>query len=492
MIEIKPKISEEQSNILNLETPAVKKWLITIGVGMGMFMYALDVYIVSIALPILGQSLNASFAALQWVVLSYLLMITTLVLGAARLADMWNKKWLYFGGLVLFSISSLLCGLAPNIGFLIAFRVCQGLGAVIISALAPAIITELFPESERGRALGILWGIFTLGIAMGPGAGGLLIALGGWRLVFLINLPIGLIACLIVAFAVPSSVKSEVKQKFDIVGALLMIVTLTCFALAMTLIQNEGFGSMKQLILLAIAIVGLVGFLVVQVRNSQPMLDLGIFRNLQLSLSLFLGWMVFMVIVIADFILPLFLELVKGYPAWEAGLLLMVFPILDAAIAPFAGIMSDRWKPRIVSVIGMILLLCGCIGISTFDSELTVSGYIVRIAPFGLGLGMFLTPNSSAIMGAVPKERLGTASGLLSLSRTVGLMTGLSLLGTLFSFLTISSTKLASNTDVIHAPVEALVFGVQATFGIATLILLASALLGTILWWMEQRKQQTS
>lgn len=492
MIEITPKISEEQSNDLNLETPALRKWWVMLGVGMGMFMYALDVYIVSTALPILGQSLDASFASLQWIVLSYVLMITTLVLGASQLADLWSKKWLYFGGLLLFTISSLLCGLAPNVSFLIGFRLFQGIGAALISGLAPAIISECFSEKERGRALGILWGVFSVGIAMGAGAGGLLIALGGWRLTFLINLPIGLIACLIVALGVPSSVKSETKQSFDIFGAVLITLTLCCFALAMTFIQNEGFGSITVVVLFAFALFGLVGFLLVEVRVNEPMLDLEMFRNLQLSLSLLISLMVYMVVVAGNFILPLFLELVKHYPAWETGLLLMVSPIVQAISALVAGMLSDRWKPRILSPIGLILLLFGCFAISTFDAELTVPGFLVRTAIYGLGLGIFVTPNSTIIMGAVPKERLGIASGLLYLSRHIGFMTGLPLLGTLFSFLTIGSTKLASNNDVINAPVETLVFGVQATFGIATLILLASALLGTLLWWMDRSKEQTT
>src|SRR5919202_3438825 len=505
MVETTNSSSEQfqEAYQLTQKPPGSRKWWVMLAMGMGMFIYALDVYIITIALPILGQSLHASFATLQWVVLSYLLMLTTLVLGAARLGDMWSKKWLYFGGVILFTISSLLCGLAPNVGFLIGFRTLQGLGAVFIAAMAPAIITEVFPEKQRGQALGILWAIFTVGIAMGPGAGGLLIALGSWRLIFLVNVPIGLVACLLVVLVVPSSVRSDVKQRFDLIGALLMILTLSSFALATSQIQSESFSSTTKLALLGLAAIGLVSFLLVEARQPQPMLELGIFRNIELSLGSLLGLLVFMVIVAADLILPFFLELVKHYPPGEAGLLLMVFPILDAAIAPVAGILSDRLQPRIVSFMGLLLLLLGCWGISTFDTDLTVVGYIVRIAPFGLGLGMFLTPNSSAIMGAVPQERLGIASGLVSLSRTLGLTTGLSVLGTLFSILTISSTKLVSNLelpatrvtpviDVINAPVESLVFGVQTTFRVATVILIAATILAAFLWWLEQRQEKNS
>lgn len=495
------KSSEEQFHELTQKDPLPRKWLVMLAMGMGMFIYALDVYIIIIALPVLGESLHASFATLQWVVLSYLLMLTTLVLGAGRLGDMWSKKWLYFGGVILFSISSLLCGLAPNVGFLIGFRTLQGLGGVFIAAMAPAIITEVFPEKQRGQALGILSAIFSIGIAMGPAAGGLLIALGGWRLVFLINVPIGVVACLLVALVVPSSAQSDVKQSFDLIGALLMILTLSCLALATSQIQSESFSLTTKLALLGLAAIGFVSFLLVEAHQPEPMLDLKIFRNIELSLGSLLALLVYVVIVAADFILPFFLELVKRYRAGEAGLLLMVFPILTAAIAPVAGLLSDRLKPRIVSLVGLLLLLLGCWGMSTFDTNLTVLGYIVQIALFGMGVGICLTPNSSAIMGAVPQERLGIASGLLSLSRTLGLTTGLSLLGTLFSVLTISHTKLVSNLelratrgtpdiDLLNAPIESLVFGVQTTFRVAGLILIAATLLAAFLWWLEQRREK--
>ncbi|MBD3562122.1 MFS transporter, partial [Planktothrix sp. FACHB-1355] len=175
-----------------------------LGAGIGWFMFGLQLYLVNIALPVMVKALDTNFATIQWTLLSYVLMLTVMVLGAARLGDMYNKKWLYLGGVIMFTIGCLLCGLAPTVEFLIAFRALQGLGAVFISALPVAIVTEAFPQQERGWALGILNGVFTLGIALGPAIGGLLLALGNWRLIFLVNVPIGMIASLIVALFVPS------------------------------------------------------------------------------------------------------------------------------------------------------------------------------------------------------------------------------------------------------------------------------------------------
>lgn len=466
--------------------PPQSKWLAMLGIGLGVLMFTIDTSAVNIVLPTLVKTLHTSFVTIQWVVLSYLLIITALVLGAARLGDMFGKKQLYLWGLILFTISSLLCGLAPGVGWLIGFRALQGLGAVFISALGAAIITEVFPNSERGQALGIIGAIVSLGIALvGPTVGGLLIGIGGWRTIFFVNVPIGIIASFIIVRFVPSSVGSGAKQRFDWLGTLLLIVTLICFALGMTEGQNRGFGSGKTLILLTVAAISLVCFLVIEARIQQPMLDLKIFRNLQFSLSLLMGLLVYIVLTGVIFILPFFLELVKHYSTQQVGLLLAVSPVLGGTIAPISGSLSDRFGSRIISLVGLVLMVCGCLLLSTLDAQLTQLGYILRVAPFGLGLGMFQSPNNSAIMGGVTRERLGIASGLLSLTRTLGQTTGLPLLGALFATLTITSAHLAQNTNVTAASAEALVYGVQGTFRLAALILGADAVLTAVVWRME-------
>lgn len=457
-----------------------------LGVGLGILMFTLDTSIVNIALPTLVQEFRTSFAVVQWIVLSYLLVVTALVLGAARLGDMWGKKRLYLGGLMAFTLSSLLCGLAPSVEWLIGFRALQGLGAVFISALGAAIVTEVFPPAERGKALGIIGAVVSLGIALGPTVGGLLIAIAGWRLIFLVNVPIGIFATFIVLRFIPSSAKNPIQQRFDAIGALLATAVLTCFALGMTYGQDHGFSNPITLALLVATAIGLAVFFIVESRLVQPMLDLQLFRDLQFSLSLLMAWLVFIVIAGVIFILPFFLELVKHYPTQQVGLLLAVSPVLGGIIAPFSGSLSDRFGPRIISLIGLVLMVGGCCAISTVDSQLTQLGYILRIAPFGIGLGMFQSPNNSAILGSVPRERLGIASGLMSLSRTLGQTTGLPLLGAIFAALTISSAHLAAHSNVTTAPAEALVNGVQGTFRIAAVILLVATVLTGIVWRMER------
>lgn len=460
------------------------KWLAMLGVGLGVLMFTLDTSIVNIALPTLVQVFHTSFTTIQWIVLSYLLVITALVLGAARLGDMVGKKVLYLGGLILFTISSLLCGLAPGVGWLIGFRALQGLGALMISALGAAIVTEIFPSSERGRALGIIGATVSLGIALGPTVGGLLIALSGWRTIFLVNVPIGIFATFIVMQNIPDRRSAQVQQRFDWWGAIIMTFTLVAFALGMTYGQDHGFNQPGTLGLLGIAVLGLLLFIWIEKRLRQPMLDLSLFENLQFSLSLVAAVLVFIVIAGSIFILPFFLELVLHYPTQHVGLLLAVSPVLGGIVAPISGSLSDRFGSRIISLIGLMLMVIGCLSISTFDAQLTDLGYILRVAPFGIGLGMFQSPNNSAILGAVSADRLGIASGLLSLSRTLGQTSGVPLLAALFSFLTLAQSKVSSVTD---APVAALVTGVQGTFRVAAVVLFAATLIIAILWRMQKR-----
>jgi EmrB/QacA subfamily drug resistance transporter len=461
------------------------KWWIMLGVGLGVLMFTLDTSIVNIALPTLVQVFQTTFATIQWIVLSYLLVITALVLGAARLGDMVGKKRLYLGGLIVFTISSLLCGLAPGVGWLIGFRALQGMGAVMISALGAAIVTEAFPSSERGRALGIIGAIVSLGIALGPTVGGFLIALSDWRMIFLVNVPIGIFASFVVVRNVPATPDQFVGQRFDWFGLIVMTISLVAFALGMTHGQDAGFGNPVTLGLLAISALGLAIFLWLESRIASPLLDLHLFANRQFSLSLLTGILVFIVIAGTIFIIPFFLQLVLHYPTPHVGLLLAVSPVLGGIVAPFSGNLSDRFGTRIISLIGLVLMVIGCLCISTFNADLTDIGYIVRVALFGIGLGMFQSPNNSAILGSVPPERLGIASGLLSLTRTLGQTTGVPLLGAIFAGIVSVQSSSAMVTD---APAEALVFGVQNTFKLAAALLAIAASVVFVLWRSQPRQ----
>ncbi len=467
------------------------KWLAMLGIGMGVLMATLDSSIVNISLPTLMEVFGAKFSTVQWVILAYSLIITSLMLGAARLGDMVDKKKLYLGGLATFTLGSLLCALAPNINWLIGFRAIQGLGATFTQALGVAIITEVFPAKERGKALGIIGSVVSTGIALGPPLGGLIIGSIGWHWIFLVNIPIGIIALWIVQRFVPHSFSTRPNQKFDLAGALILFATLICYAGGMTAGQNIGFSASLTQILLGSALAGLLIFLWVENRIDQPMIDFSLFRNVLFGINLLMAFLVFIVMG-GFFILPFYLELVQGYPAQMVGFLLMANPIAMGLVAPLAGSLSDRFGSRGISLIGLISIVIGALALSTLRAGLSPLGFIIRFLPIGLGLGMFQSPNNSAIMGSAPRERLGIASGLMTLSRTLGQTSGIPLTGALFTAQVLAFAGLPAGTDMAQAGSTALVTGIQGTFQIAAGFILASTALAITALWIDTRRKKNS
>ena len=449
------------------------RWLALLGVGMGVLMGTIDGSIVNIALPTLVRELHASFATVQWVVLSYLLVITALLPSAARLGDIAGKKRMYMVGLAVFTFGSLLCGLAPDGPWLIGFRALQGLGAVLVTALGAAIVTEVFPPQERGRALGVIGAVVSVGVALGPSLGGVLIGSAGWRSIFLVNIPIGIIAVFVVSRFVPESRRGAAGQRFDFAGAAIMAAALICFALALTLGQGWGFTDARSLGLLAAAAVGLAAFLVVETRVAQPMIDLRMFRNGLFSLNLLTGLITFVMIAGNGLVLPFFLENVKGYSTLQTGLLLAVIPAIMVIVSPISGTLSDRFGPRPIIVAGLLLMTAGLLFAGTLTSDVSAIGYLLRVSLIGIGFGVFQSPNNSAIMGAAPRSQLGVASGLLALSRTLGQTAGITLMGALFAGLAIA----AGASDLSSAPAAAVVFAAQGTFHVAAALSAVAVLL---------------
>ncbi|WP_460201250.1 DHA2 family efflux MFS transporter permease subunit [Scytonema sp. NUACC21] len=470
---------------MQVRVAASQKWWVMLGVSLGVLMSTLDVGIINVALPTLVQFFGTSFPKAQWAVLSYQLISSSLVLGATRLGDMWGKKYLYLGGLILFTLSSLLCGIAPSIDWLIGFRALQGLGSLFISGLSLAIVIEAFPSSERGRAVGIIGSVVSLGVALGPSVGGLLLGLSGWRILFFVNIPLGLVASLLVTSVVPPSVPHKEKQRFDLLGALLALITLGNFALGMTIGQSQGFMSGGTLWLLFLSLLGLISFLVVETLVDEPLLELQMFRNDRLSINLLNNWLVFIVITGGLLITPFFLQQVMQYPTYQVGLLMAVSPVVSGSMAPIAGTLSDRFGSRLMCLIGLSVLIGACVAISTLDATMTEKDFVVRYLLFGTGLGLFRAPNDSTVMGAVPRERLGIASGLLSLSRTLGVNVGISVIGAVFATLIANS---APGIDVAVAPPAAIVAGFQGSYRLAALLLCGAAVMTAVMKTKGERQ----
>ncbi|GIV79959.1 MFS transporter [Litorilinea aerophila] len=470
----------------NLTVDYSRKWYVMMAVAMGIFLATIDGSIVNVALPTLVRDFGTVFAAVQWVVLSYLLTVTTLMLGIGRLADMVGKKRIYVSGFIIFTVGSTLCALSPTIYFLIGFRVLQAIGAAMIMALGIAIVTESFPPQERGKAIGITGSIVSVGIVVGPTLGGLIIDAASWHWIFLVNLPIGILGTILASRFIPD-LRPAGGQRFDYWGAFTLFCSILGLSLGLTLAQERGFGDPLIVGLLTAWAVFLALFLAIEWRVEQPMIDLRLFRNYQFSVNLGTGFITFVGISGLFILLPFYLEDVLGYEVRLVGLMLAIIPVALGVMAPISGSLSDRYGSRPITVIGLAVLLVGYGAASTLSAETTVLGYVARLLPIGLGMGIFQSPNNSAVMGAAPRERLGVASGLLSITRTLGQVTGISVLGTVWAARATYHAGQALPGGATEAPAWAQVAALRDTL-LVTLTLVAVALAVAIWAFVRERR----
>lgn len=445
------------------------KWMTLSTTGMGIFLATVDGSIVNVALPTLVHQLNTGFSVIQWVVLAYLLTVTTLMLGIGRLGDILGKRKLYAAGFIIFTSGSVLCGLSPSVYWLIGFRVAQAVGSALIMALGMAIVTEAFPPWERGKAIGISGAIVSVGIAIGPSLGGVILSFLSWRWIFLVNLPIGLIGTLMV-FRYVHQNDPKARQRFDFLGALLLFVSILCLLLALTIGQQSGFVKPIVFALLGAWLLTMAFFVLAQMKSPHPMIRIDFFRNMQLSVNLTNAFVTFIGIAGTIILLPFYLQEVLGYSSIIVGVLLCVIPVTLGITSPIAGIFSDRFGSDKISVLGLGFVFLGFLASTTLSAESSAFDYIIRILPIGIGMGFFQAPNNSSIMGAVPKEHLGIASGMISVSRTLGQTVGTAVLGAIWAGRTFHYTGATLAEGATKAPAFARVSALQDTFRVTVLL----------------------
>jgi EmrB/QacA subfamily drug resistance transporter len=460
-----------------------RRYLVLVAIAMGIFLGTIDGSIVNAALPTLVEELDTSFAAVQWVVLGYLLTLATLVLSIGRLGDMLGKKRIYTAGFGLFTLFSVLAGLSPGVGWLIGFRILQATGAAMIFALGFAIVTEAFPPSERGKALGIMGTMVSVGIVIGPSVGGILVDTLSWRWIFFVNLPVGIVGTWTAARFVPD-VPPPRGQRFDIPGALTFLAGLLSLLLALTLAQDLTFTSPWVIVMLMGSGILLVAFVLIEQRTDQPMLDLGLFRNRLLSVNLVTGWISFVAIAGLLFLLPFYLQQTLGFEPRQMGLLLGIGPAALGIVAPVSGVLSDRVGPRPVAVAGLATLVVGYAVAITLNEDTTIPHYMAAVIPIGVGMGIFQSPNNSAVLGSVPRERLGVTSGMLTITRNVGQLAGISVLGTLWAA---RVTAAIPGSDPTDASAASQVSGLRQTMVVITVIVLLALALASWGWLKERR-----
>lgn len=444
--------------------PYPRRWLGLAGIGTGIFVFTLDINMMNVALPTVAQQLDASLAAVQWVPLIYFLVITALGLGAARLGDMYGHKRAYLFGLGLFIGSALLCSLAPGIEWLIGFRALMGTGAVFVSALGGAIIAQTFPPNERGRAMGMYASCVTVGVAAGPTVGAFVIGLAGWRWMFLVSIAVASAAITMVTRVIPDIAPSHRRIAFDWAGTLLIGVCLGCFSLALTFGQQAGFATLLPVALFVSAAIALVVFLVVEARVDAPVLDLTMFANVPFSAGLLMSMLAFVTLGVNAIITPFYLQLGLRLPVATVGLLMAISPVIGAVIGPITGALADRFGPRWVSLAGLAGMAVGGVLLARLGHTASVWDYVVAVATLGFGMGFFSSANNSAVLNTAPRDRIGTASGLLSLVRTLGQSTGVPVAAALFGVFASGHAGVSDPAALLALPPESLVRGTQAAF----------------------------
>lgn len=442
------------------------RWALA-SLSLSMLLSSLGTSIANVGLPTLAQAFGATFQQVQWVVLAYLLAITTLVVSVGRLGDLLGRKRLLLGGIALFTLASVACGLAPTLALLIAARAVQGLGAATMMALTMAFVGQTVPKEKTGSAMGLLGTMSAIGTALGPTLGGVLIAAVGWRALFLANLPLGLLSLLLAWRFLPAdgAAKQGRVTGFDPLGTLLLALTLAAYALAMTLGRGH-FGALNLALLLA-AVIGLGLFVLTESRVAAPLIRLALFRDPALSASLASSALVATVMMSTLVVGPFYLARGLGLAAPLVGLALSVGPLVVAFTGVPAGRLADRWGAQRVSLWGLAGMAGGALLLSLLPPSLGVTGYVSAIAILTAGYGLFQTANNTAVMAPIATEQRGLVSGLLNLARNLGLVSGASLMGAVFA--------MASHAeDIGTAPPESLANGMRMTFAVAAALLLAA------------------
>ncbi len=447
-----------------------QKWFVMGTVGTGVFLATVDGSIINVSLPTLVRVLHTDFAIVQWVVLAYLLTITCTMAGIGRLGDMVGKKTIYMSGFILFTLGSALCGLSPSVHWLIAFRVFQAIGAAMTMALGAAIVTEAFPPEERGRAMGTIGAIVSVGIVMGPALGGVILGALSWRWIFYVNLPVGIIGTFMVRRFLPDF-RPVGRQQFDIPGALTLFFSLLALLLGLTLGQQQGFLQPVIFILMAGGIILLVIFVFIEHKVAQPMIDPKLFTDPLFSVNLTIGFMSFVGLGGTVILLPFYLENILEFSPMKVGLLMGIIPVMLGITSPLSGILSDRIGSRKITMVGLAVMLVGFLAASTLNQDTTIAGFAIRIFAVGAGMGIFLSPNNSAIMGAAPKRQLGIVSGMMAQSRTLGQTVGVAVIGAIWAGRTLYYAGAGSGEGATMAPVQAQISGLHDAFYTAAFLI---------------------
>jgi EmrB/QacA subfamily drug resistance transporter len=396
---------------------------------MSLFIAGLDVTVVNVALPSIERELSATVSGLQWVVASYSLVLASLLMLAGSTGDRFGRRRTFQVGLALFTLGSLLCSLAPNLGALVAFRMIQAIGGCMLNPVALSIVTNTFTErAERARAIGFWGGTFGLSMALGPVVGGLLVSSVGWRSIFWVNIPVGVIAIILTALFVPES-RAPHPRRFDPVGQLLVVVTLAALLYGIIEGPGRGWTSAPIIACFCVAVAAGIGFGSYESRRDQPLLDVRFFRSAPFAGAALIGVSAF--VALGGFLLlsTIYLQDVRGFSALHAGLYMLPMAGMTAVVSPLSGRIVGSRGPRLPLLGAGIALIVSALTLTRLTPTTAAASLVLSYLLFGVGSGLVNAPITNTAVAGMPTAQAGVAAAVASTSRQVGSALGIAVIG---------------------------------------------------------------
>lgn len=445
-------------------TPTMKRVILFIAI-ISSFITPFDGSSVNIALPSIGEEFSLDAVTLSWITTAYLLSIAILLVPFGKIADIFGRKRVFLLGISLFTATSFLVTFSADVSMLIGLRLLQGAGCAMIFGTSLAILAAAFPPGERGKALGITIAAVYLGLSLGPFLGGILTETLGWRSIFLVNVPLGILCVLFTIWKLPMEWRDAAGERFDLKGSVLWGVALVTSIYGLSILPG-----LSGLVLIASGIVALLVFILLEVRIPNPVLNMYLFLgNRVFTFSNLAALINYSATYAVTFLLSLYLQIAKGFSAEYAGLVLVAQPVMQALFSPLAGKLSDRVDPGRVASAGMAVTVAGLFLLTFLETETTIVFILACLVLLGAGFGIFSSPNTNAILSSVDRKFYGVASGMVGTMRLLGQMLSMGLAMTIFALFIgkeqLEQATLSSFIESIH--VAFLIFFVLCLLGMA-------------------------
>jgi len=397
------------------------------------FMSTLDSSIVNVALPAIMADFQVPLTITEWVPMIYLLTVSSLLLTFGRLSDIRGRRPVYCAGFAIFSAGSLLCATAGSAHWLVAFRAAQGVGAAMLMACSPALVVDVFPMVERGRALGLVGMVVASGLTTGPALGGFILAHFSWRVIFSINVPIGIFVTVAALRILPPMKGPRRRQSLDWIGAILLAICFSSFIVGLSYVHQWGLLSVNMGLAAVLFLASAAALARAETRNAHPIFDPALFRIRLFVFSVVSAVILFVGLFFITFLMPFYMVHPLGFSMSHVGTTMMIPFVFLFFLAPVSGTLSDRIGSRMLCTVGMTLLCASLFLLSRLSADASTLDIAWRLALAGIGIAVFISPNSAAAMSAVASRYRGIASGSVATARNLGMVIGVATAGLIFN-----------------------------------------------------------